>query len=330
MNQQHESLTLLEESATPQVVESLYHTGLLSQYGREVGMDLLYPNKQWGYWIGNLLLILGWAFILSGIIYFFAFNWHKMSSAYKFSSIQVLILVCLAGAWAHSIDNLKGKLFLTGGCILIGVFLAVFGQIYQTGADSYLLFLGWAAIIAPFVMIGQFAPLWAIWLLLINITVVLFWEQGLSISSDEQSYLFIVLLVLNGTALVLREILFNLKIECFQGRWHRILLCLSILLISFIPISSYIMGKWYYSSLSLPMSALIGFLIQMSFLYFYRFEHRDRWVFAMTLLSLSIITCELGYKFLSMLSLDKTLDFLFMTIIILTVFSASAYILRKR
>ena len=329
MNQHHESITLLEESAAPEVIESLYRTGLLSQQGREVGMDLLYPNKQWGYWIGNLLLILGWVFILSGIIYFFAFNWHKMSSAYKFSSVQVLILVCLAGAWAHSIDNLKGKLFLTGGCVLIGVFLAVFGQIYQTGADSYLLFLGWAAIIAPFVIIGQFAPLWAIWMLLINITVVLFWEQGLSISVEDKSYLFIVLLLLNGSALVLREILFNRKIECLQGRWHRILLCLSILIISFIPISTYIMDKGYDNT-PLMLTALVGFLMQMSFLFFYRFTHRDRWVFAMTLLSLSIIACEIGYKFLSMLSLDKTLDFLFMTVIILTVFSVSAYILRKR
>lgn len=329
MNQHHDSITLLEESAAPEVIESLYRTGLLSQQGREVGMDLLYPNKQWGYWIGNLLLILGWVFILSGIIYFFAFNWHKMSSAYKFSSIQVLILVCLAGAWAHSIDNLKGKLFLTGGCVLIGVFLAVFGQIYQTGADSYLLFLGWAAIIAPFVIIGQFAPLWAIWMLLVNITVVLFWEQGLSISGEDKSYLLIVLLLLNGAALVLREILFNHKIECLQGRWHRILLCLSILIISFIPISLYIMDKGYDHT-PLMLTALVGFLMQMSFLFFYRFTHRDRWVFAMTLLSLSIITCEIGYKFLSMLSLDKTLDFLLMTVIILTVFSVSAYILRKR
>jgi uncharacterized membrane protein len=329
MNQHHDSITLLEESAAPEVIESLYRTGLLSQQGREVGMDLLYPNKQWGYWIGNLLLILGWVFILSGIIYFFAFNWHKMSSAYKFSSIQVLILVCLAGAWAHSIDNLKGKLFLTGGCVLIGVFLAVFGQIYQTGADSYLLFLGWAAIIAPFVIIGQFAPLWAIWMLLVNIAVVLFWEQGLSISGEDKSYLLIVLLLLNGAALVLREILFNHKIECLQGRWHRILLCLSILIISFIPISLYIMDKGYDHT-PLMLTALVGFLMQMSFLFFYRFTHRDRWVFAMTLLSLSIITCEIGYKFLSMLSLDKTLDFLLMTVIILTVFSVSAYILRKR
>lgn len=329
MNQHHDSITLLEESAAPEVIESLYRTGFLSQQGREVGMDLLYPSKQWGYWIGNLLLILGWVFILSGIIYFFAFNWHKMSSAYKFSSIQVLILVCLAGAWAHSIDNLKGKLFLTGGCVLIGVFLAVFGQIYQTGADSYLLFLGWAAIIAPFVIIGQFAPLWAIWMLLVNITVVLFWEQGLSIPGEQQSYLLIVLLLLNGSALVLREILFNRKIECLQGRWHRILLCLSILIISFIPISTYIMDKGYDHT-PLMLTASVGFLMQMSFLYFYRFTHRDRWVFAMTLLSLSIITCEIGYKFLSMLSLNKTLDFLFMTVIILTVFSVSAYILRKR
>jgi uncharacterized membrane protein len=329
MNQNHESITLLEERATPAVVESLYHTGLLSQQGREAGMSLLEPNKQWGYWISNLLLILGWAFILSGIVYFFAFNWHKMSSAYKFSSIQVLLLVCLAGAWAHSIDDLRGKLFLTGGCILIGVFLAVFGQVYQTGADSYVLFLAWAAIITPFVLIGQFAPLWAIWLVLINITAVLGWEQRLTLNYDQQSYLYIVLLLINGAALCLREYLYIRKTECLQGRWHRILLCLSILVISFVPITSYIMTHGFNNT-ALLLSATVGFLMQMSFLYYYRFNFRDRWVFAMTLLSLSVIACELGYKFMSMLNLNKTFDFLFMTVIILIVFSSSVYILRRR
>ncbi|HRE33328.1 MAG TPA: DUF2157 domain-containing protein, partial [Candidatus Berkiella sp.] len=129
MSHNHESITLLEEKARPEIVESLYEYGLLSQQGREAGLSLLNPHLRWGYWVSTILLTLGWIFILAGIIYFFAFNWEKMSTYYKFSTIQVSLLVCLAGAWAYAIDNLRGQLFLTGGCILVGVFLAVFGQI---------------------------------------------------------------------------------------------------------------------------------------------------------------------------------------------------------
>jgi uncharacterized membrane protein len=42
----------------------------------------------------------------------------------------------------------------------VGVLQAVFGQIYETGADSYVLFLIWALLIIGWVAIGGYAPLW--------------------------------------------------------------------------------------------------------------------------------------------------------------------------
>lgn len=328
MNQQHDSITLLEERANPMVVESLYRHGLLSQNGREMGLSLLDPHDNWGYWISNILLVLGWVFVLSGVTYFFAFNWHKMSSYYKFSSIQVLLLVCLAGAWAYEITNLRGKLFLTGGCILIGVFLAVFGQIYQTGADNYQLFLAWALIITPFVLIGEFAPLWAIWLLLINITVIFFWEQDFLPEKNHQYYLFLILLGLNGVGLIMREWFYNRPVEWLQSRWHRIVLCIALLIISFIPMTLFIMDK-KFDNPSLFISALAGYCLQMGFLYHYRFYVRDRWVFALTLTSLSLIACEIGYQILDKFVKNEVLNYLLMTIVVLAIFSCSAYVLRR-
>lgn len=329
MNQNHNSLTLLEEKASPYVVESLYRYGLLKQQGREEGLALLNPHDNWGYWIANLLLILGWLFILSGIIYFYAFNWHKMSSYYKFSSIQVMILVCLAGAWAYSIDNLKGKLFLTGGCVLIGVFLAVFGQVYQTGANSFELFLAWSLLIFPFVLIGQFAPLWAVWLLLLNLTVFLYWEQAVPASNEQQYYLFLVLLILNSMALVLREYFYQRGIECLQGRWHRLLLCFSIILLSFLPISIFILEK-KFDNTPLFITASIAYFFQMGLLYYYRHEFRDRWVFALTMLSLNLIVCEIGYKVLEEFVSNRTINLSLMTLLVLVVFSGSTYLLRRQ
>lgn len=328
MNQQHDSITLREERATPAIVESLYRNGLLTEAGREAGLSILDPHRDWGYWIGNILLILGWIFILSGLVYFFAFNWENMSTRYKFSTIQVGLLVCLAGAWAYSLDTLRGQLFLTGGCILIGVFLAVFGQTYQTGADSYQLFLAWTLIITPFVIISQFAPLWAIWLLLINITVILFWQQEMSVTREQEDYIYAILLFLNGFALLLREQFYYRKVTFLQGRWLRILLCLAILIISFIPITSFIMSNTLKGSVL--MSAAFGLIMQLGFLYHYRYHLRDRWVYAMTLISLSLIICEVGYRLLEKFVANQTLEYLLLTILVIVVFSGSAYILRLK
>ncbi len=40
------------------------------------------------------------------------------------------------------------------------ILLAVYGQTYQTGADPYELFFGWAILIIGWVAISRFAPLW--------------------------------------------------------------------------------------------------------------------------------------------------------------------------
>ncbi|MBC8290414.1 MAG: DUF2157 domain-containing protein, partial [Planctomycetes bacterium] len=45
-----------------------------------------------------------------------------------------------------------------------GVFLAVFGQVYQTGADEWLLFAGWAGLILPWTALSRFEALWILWL----------------------------------------------------------------------------------------------------------------------------------------------------------------------
>ncbi len=329
MNQQHDSITLLEERATPAIVESLYSHGLLTEAGREAGLSMLEPHRDWGYWIGNILLILGWVFILSGIVYFFAFNWENMSTRYKFSTIQVSLLVCLAGAWAYSLDILRGKLFLTGGCILIGVFLAVFGQNYQTGADSYELFLAWTLLIAPFVIISQFAPLWAIWLVLINIAAILFWQQEMAVSREQEYYIYAILLFINGLALWLREHFYYRKVTFLQGRWLRILLSLAILIISFIPITAFIMSH-SLTNTSLLVSAVFGLIMQLGILFHYRYHLRDVWVYAMTLISLSLIICEIGYRLLEKFVANRTLDYLLLTILVIVVFSGSAYLLRLK
>ncbi len=82
---------------------------------------------------------------------------------HRFSRFAVLLtgIVATAGAtlWT-GIDTVVGKLLLTAAAVLTGIVLATFGMVYQTGADSFMLFRGWFILILPWVLISRFQPLW--------------------------------------------------------------------------------------------------------------------------------------------------------------------------
>lgn len=55
--------------------------------------------------------------------------------------------------------------------------LAVYGQIYQTGADVWTLFGGWALLIAPWVVAARFEPLVLLWLVVVEVAIALWADQ---------------------------------------------------------------------------------------------------------------------------------------------------------
>jgi uncharacterized membrane protein len=58
--------------------------------------------------------------------------------------------------------------------MITGSLLALFGQVYQTGADTWQLFFGWAVLITPWVIIARFPALWLLWLGLVNTGLILY------------------------------------------------------------------------------------------------------------------------------------------------------------
>ena len=127
---------LAAEALTSQEVEAME---------RQVRRDL-----PWKIWLDRGLLSLGIALILAGIGYFFAHNWDHLTDDDKLGMAGGAVLASLLGATWVGFDRFAGKLLLLAACALVGVYIAVFGQIYQTGADSYLLFTNWAFLIFLF------------------------------------------------------------------------------------------------------------------------------------------------------------------------------------
>ncbi|WP_314296134.1 DUF2157 domain-containing protein [Acinetobacter schindleri] len=135
------------------------------------------------------LKILGLALITVSLLYLMAANWWMLPDPVQLA-IPMLILFCSAVAsiyfdqqeWVRqSLDTVSG--------LMLGLSLAVIGQIYQTGADSYLLFLLWSALLLPWLYhsnIGIFIMLCVV----SQLTLYLYFKQSSWIGRAEGLYLF--------------------------------------------------------------------------------------------------------------------------------------------
>lgn len=182
----------------------------------------LYPDTAaWRVFLDRLLLWAGAAFLASAVIYFFAFNWQEMHRLVKLALVQSLLIGAVAVAWYFRLDNERGQAALLAATLLLGATLALFGQSYQTGADTYELFLYWALLALPWVLVGRHPALWLLWIGLSNLALTLyldafggFWWGRLS---DQEAML--ALFWLNLLALGLWEFAAWRGVSWLRGRW---------------------------------------------------------------------------------------------------------------
>ncbi|TYC18102.1 DUF2157 domain-containing protein [Bizionia gelidisalsuginis] len=170
----------------------------------------IYSTKEaWQKFLRLFFISLGVSFTIAGIIFFFAYNWAHLDKFFKIGLVEGLItattLVILFSKLSHDIKNI----ILTGAAMLVGVLFAVFGQIYQTGANAYDFFLGWTLLITLWVAVSNFAPLWLIFILLTNTTIVLYSQQ----IAHNWSFVFITTLLFSCNSVFLIATLFINKIN---------------------------------------------------------------------------------------------------------------------
>ena len=128
-------------------------------------------------WRGFLVALALWLGTLAfacAVIFFFAFNWDDLSRFAKFGLVEAAIVAGLGALWWTGLERPAGKALLVLLSLLVGALLALTGQVYQTGADSYELFGWWAALILLWVLVGRFSPLWLFWLGLLNMAIILY------------------------------------------------------------------------------------------------------------------------------------------------------------
>jgi uncharacterized membrane protein len=209
---------LLDLAATPERLRALADAGVLTPQGLEHALRLAVATPErpaWRRFLSAVLVGFGSLLVLSGVIYFFAYNWAALHRFGKLGLLVAAILVACVAAWRLG-ETLAGQFALLFAAVLVGPLFAVYGQAYQTGADPYELFLGWSVLILPWVALARFSPLWLLLLLLVNTGLGLFWFQVLD---GEGPPLLLVLALVNGGAWVAHEALAARGIPWLSGRW---------------------------------------------------------------------------------------------------------------
>jgi uncharacterized membrane protein len=210
---------LLDLDATPERLQALAASGVLPPQALERALELAVaspPRPWWQRFLSTSLLGLGALLVLSGVIYFFAFNWAALHRFGKFGLLMAAITAAALTAW-HLGERTAGQFALLFAAVLVGPLLAVYGQAYQTGADPYELFLGWGVLILPWVILARFGPLWLFEIVLANLAAILFWDQVLD--NSNPATLQLTLAALNGGAWIAQEILAWRQVSWLQGRW---------------------------------------------------------------------------------------------------------------
>ncbi|NDK57187.1 DUF2157 domain-containing protein [Pontibacter fetidus] len=233
--------------------------------------ERIYANTTaWIRFMQLLLLVLGGGFIVSGVVFFFAYNWADMHKFLKLGLIELMLLAVTVLAVFTTWTKLVKNLLLLAATMLVGVLFAVYGQIYQTGANAYDFFLGWTVFVLLWVLAARFQPLWVIFMALINTTFILYVQQvatGLAFPVALD-----VLFGVNAVAVLVWEVLYSKGMISRFGKWFPRLVALAALV--YITLSMILFMFDTYSSGDRGLCfglAAVGFIVGI----WYGYSHRD-------------------------------------------------------
>lgn len=264
---------------------------------------------QWLTLISRFLMFYASLLILSGIAAFFAYNWADLPHLVKFGLIEAAIVISVLLAWYRGLDTLQSQSALFASAFLVGVLLAVYGQVYQTGADPYGLFLGWSALILGWAIIGRQAGLWMLMVALINLSLILYWIQVLHPPGGMGDDLARILgpmfwlthtlsdfrlaqlvFVLNGGALLIWEFFAARGIAWMQGRWLPRVVASIALFAIVVATLMLIFASFIHETERLQYVAPLGFaLFTVLCLWYYQRRCHDLYILTACLVGIIVV-----------------------------------------
>lgn len=158
-------MSALDRPATPTMLRQLAQAGALNGAELEAGLRLINGRADRAAWRGfadKLLLGSGIGLVVTGVIFFFAANWDAVSQSARIGLALGAHVIAVVAAAVLGLKKPAGRAAAACAALLIGPALLTYGQAYQTGADAWELFAGWAALAVPFALVVRGTLLWAV------------------------------------------------------------------------------------------------------------------------------------------------------------------------
>ncbi len=272
-------------------------------------------------------VVLAFAVLLlcSGVIFFFAYNWDDLSRYSKFAIAQGALILSLLPLLRVNLQQPAGQAALFAASLLVGALLALVGQTYQSGADTYQLFLAWSVLIAPWVLLARIPALWLLLLALLNISLVLVLDNlaiySLFVPFTQPAWL---LFALNASAAGLWMLSTQHLLATRLLRWgERTISLYSLLLITFLAVES-IYSSTDSAGLTLPIWTGFSTL----WLYLYRIRQLDLVMLsALLMAAIILIVSLLAHALSDYLPFDSL--FLLLALTVMGLSSAGAVWLKR-
>ncbi len=123
-------------------------------------------------------ILLSGAVILAAcaVIFFFAHNWPLMHYLSKLALAGAFVLLSGVLATLLQPQSPPQTAALLACALLSGALLALIGQTYQTGADIWQLFAGWAALITPLALLARSRLCYLLWFAVIELALLRYTE----------------------------------------------------------------------------------------------------------------------------------------------------------
>ncbi len=266
----------------------------------------------------NLIAI---ALVTASFLYLVASNWFMLPSGLRIA-IPLGLLLMVAGVsvldrWSSTIHQ---ALHTVCG-MLIGLSLASIGQIYQTGADSYQLFLVWASLLLPWLLYDfkrANTGLFVLFCVVSQLALGLYFSQTFLL--DDYKYLYIIAVNL----LTLMQMYPSFKI-------HSASRFIMIVWLSVISITASVsFNSNYYRDIILAeqLSTFVSIflLIGISLFYFYRRHKQLETLLSVIGLSLAVMVFLLYWVDMTF---DHSLERFVGAIVVFAEFVFVAYLFRK-
>lgn len=271
------------------------------------------PAHNWITWIEKNILFCSAALLLAGVICFFAFNWQGLN---KFIKLAVPFSAFLAlGFFAafKGLETFAGKMLSFCAAFTVGIFFAVYGQVYQTGADAWQLFLSWALVIIPLAVLTKET---ALWLLFVIISNVFFYTFPIKAYFGYNALLLIPALF-NFIVYAVFEVI-DVKFKISRPAYFKNILLIVVLAALSLAANIYIWNAKFAFS-----AAFAPFFIFGSFIYY--FTRKTNFTFVgLLFLSAAIFLINI-FSYILIMKLEATISVYFiMPVISIIIFGAAS------